>query len=87
MSESITYDLRKGLIELSTFFCESKCLLILFSNSLYSKLLIFKGFIVVKFTGDSIALNSSSLIDYILGEILGSCMILATLPTEILKGL
>ena len=59
----------------------------LFSYSLYSKLLIFKGFIVVKLMGDSIALNSSSLIDYILGEILGSCMILATLPTEILKGL
>ena len=79
-------DLRKGPIELSTFFYDSKCLLILFSYSLYSKLLIFNGFLLEK-VGDSIAFCSFSLIDDILGEILGSCMMFATLPTEILKGL
>ena len=58
------------------------CLIILFS---YSKLLIFKGYFVEQ-VGDPVIFGSFSMMDEILGDALGSYIMFATLPTEILKG-
>ena len=86
LSESMTCDFRKGPMELSTFFCDSILLLMFLSYSVYSKLCMCNGFLFEK-VGDSKAFCSFSAMDVILGEALGSYMMFATLPTEILNGL